>query len=106
MLIQELSTSQSSLFSQAMGTSGTITGGGGRGVVGSGGGRVPCSAIGGGRMDVVPGMGRMVASSMGGLSPATGGMGSNESTAIAEHFIFGWPVVPGGQTQVGRFPVV
>lgn len=42
-------------------------------------------------------------SSSGGRGPETGGGGGvGVSTARAEHFIVGFPTVPGGHVQVGR----
>lgn len=40
-----------------------------------------------------------------GVSPANGGKGVwGVSTAMAEHLIVGFPVVPGGHKQRGRCP--
>lgn len=99
--MQELSISQSSLFSQAMGIVGMI--GGGSVVVGSGGGRiVGHSTAGGGVVDGGgdtgcrgPSGGKPVSSVRGGK----GGGGIN--TARAEHFRVGFPDVPGGHVQTG-----
>ena len=100
--MQELSRPQSSLFSHAIGTLGTIGRGGGLGVVvvvgrgvvsingGSPGGpETPSGEIGesGGRGVVTP-------------SGPRGGVGGSKS--IAEHLIVGLPVVPGGQVHTGR----
>lgn len=96
-----------SLFSHAIGEGGIR--GGKRGLVtgASRGGRVPCSTRGGEPVDVEPATGRMVESTYGGLSPTIGGMGSGSSKiAKAEHLIVGFPVVPGGQVQMGRCLVV
>lgn len=73
MLIHEFPASQSSLFSQATGSAGTIAGGGGRGDVGGAGVGVVASASGEGNGVVEPLMGLMGGSSTEGVLSATGG---------------------------------
>ena len=72
-LTHDISNSQSSLFSHAVGNFGIIGGGGGRGVVSCRGGRVACSARGGDVGVVGPTMGPMGTSSTEGVCPMIGG---------------------------------
>lgn len=105
MFKQELSTSQSSLFSHAMGIAGTIGGGGGRGGRGSGVGRGESATRGGSPVVVGPAMGLIGESGCTGSLPTSGGYGfGGSSKAIAEHLMVGFPVVPGGHLHNGRFP--
>ena len=92
---------QSSLFSQAIGTPGTIGGGLGVGDGGSNGVGVGLSAVGGVFGDGGPETGNTgskgteVTSGIG--EGGTGGL----TVANAEHLIVGLPVVPSGQIQTG-----
>lgn len=97
--MQELSMAQSSLFLQAMGIVGTM--GGGRVVVGSGGGwTLGISTTGGGVVEGGGDTGCRGLSDGNGVSPVTGGKGSGGiNTARAEHFRVGFPDVPGGHEQ-------
>jgi len=104
--MQELSISQSSLFLHDIITRGTTGSGGGSNTGCSGGGRVPCSANGGREVVVKLTMGWTVGSAAGGLAPTIGGTCDCVSNATAEHFTVGLPVVPRGQVQNGRCPVV
>lgn len=94
--------SQLSLFSHATETEGTIGGGGIVGRGGRGGLDVGCSAVGGRVVEGGPDTGRSGSCGGGSLSPATGGEGVETETANALHFNVGFPVVPGGQVQIGR----
>lgn len=86
-----------------MGIAGTIAGGGGRGGSGSGVGRTVSSIKGGCRVVVEAAIGLIVKSRCGGFCSAIGGWGVGGSFAtIAEHLMVGFPVVPGGQLQMGR----
>lgn len=74
---------------------------------GSGGGSGLCSAIGSGRTVEESAVGIMGGSSTDGMSPTIGGpCDGSVSTATAEHLIVGFPVVPGGHSQNGRWLMV
>lgn len=106
-LRHELSVGHSSLFLQAITTTGKIGGSVGLGNGGSGGLEVGFSAIGGGLMEDDPTPGTMgLVGGKGVLSPSGGGGVTGTSVPRAVHSRVGLPVVPGGHLQEGRCPSV
>lgn len=85
-----------------MGNADTIAGGGGRGGSGSGVGRTVSSIKGGCKVVVEPAIGLIGESGCGFCSAIGGWTVGGSFTTIAEHLMVGFPVVPGGQLQIGR----